>query len=171
MHQFSLIPYTSQVTHECSGHIKRVMHQRATNIRLMPEIEQPCMTDLGQHCLDKANGEGEVSMLCTTSTLLKILSLSVVQVSKKCSSQVRNMMHERAEMINLMPQVQIPCLADIGKLCHDKSEKNEVFQFLNNSLHPQHPPHLNWIPRAVLQPRLTSSSPFVPCKMFRSIAC
>ena len=35
------------------------MHQRATDIRLMPEIETPCMADLGKLCAENTQ-EGEV---------------------------------------------------------------------------------------------------------------
>jgi len=35
------------------------MHQRSTDIRLMPEIERPCMADLGKLCVEN-NQDGEV---------------------------------------------------------------------------------------------------------------
>lgn len=31
----------------------RVMKERATSVKLMPEIEKKCMVDLGNLCLDK----------------------------------------------------------------------------------------------------------------------
>ena len=48
-----------QASPQCAGHVRRVMHQRASSIKLMPEIEQVCMHDLGLHCTDKSK-EGEV---------------------------------------------------------------------------------------------------------------
>ena len=43
----------------CAGHVRRVMHQQASSVKLMPEIEQACMHDLGKDCDDRVK-EGEV---------------------------------------------------------------------------------------------------------------
>ena len=76
-----------QVSDRCAAHVKRVMHQRATDIRLMPEIEIPCLSDLGKLCSDSRQ-QGEVfkqklefsfSLLSQYRLLRNVLSMSVAQ--------------------------------------------------------------------------------------------
>lgn len=39
-----------QVSTGCAHHVRRVMHQRALDVHLIPEIQEACMDDLGQFC-------------------------------------------------------------------------------------------------------------------------
>ena len=58
-----------QVSAQCAGHVKRVMHVRATNVKLMPEIEKACMHDLGDKCVGQTK-DGEVSETPSMNALL-----------------------------------------------------------------------------------------------------
>lgn len=51
--------YHEKVSAKCAAHVQRVMHQRAVDVHLMPEIQMACVKDLGQHCKDQL-GKGEV---------------------------------------------------------------------------------------------------------------
>ena len=51
----------NQVSPTCAGHVKRVMHVRATSVKLMPEIEDACRKELGDKCGAQTK-EGEVSL-------------------------------------------------------------------------------------------------------------
>ena len=51
-----------QVSPKCAAHVQRVMHQRAVDVQLMPEIQFPCVQDLAKHCSEQL-GEGEVTDL------------------------------------------------------------------------------------------------------------
>ena len=48
-----------QVSPKCAAHVQRVMHQRAVDVHLMPEIQTACVQDLAKHCSDQL-GKGEV---------------------------------------------------------------------------------------------------------------
>lgn len=52
-----------QLSAECAGEVKRVMKQRAVSVRLLPEVEDVCLKELAEYCVDKVN-EGEVMKIC-----------------------------------------------------------------------------------------------------------
>ena len=58
---FHKLLLSSQVSKNCAGHIRRVMHAQAKDVKLMPEIQHGCLEDLGKHCLNKG-GEHEVDL-------------------------------------------------------------------------------------------------------------
>ena len=49
-----------QLNKECIHHVKRIMKQRATNVELLPFIEEPCIQDLAKFCSfdDSVNKKG-----------------------------------------------------------------------------------------------------------------
>lgn len=53
-----LLSVVAQVSPKCAAHVQRVMHQRAVDVHLMPEIQTACVQDLAKHCSDQlAKGE------------------------------------------------------------------------------------------------------------------
>ncbi|XP_020607618.1 Golgi apparatus protein 1-like [Orbicella faveolata] len=65
-----------KVSPKCAAHVQRVMHQRAVDVHLMPEIQTACVQDLAKHCSEQL-GKGEVIDLNknTIRTLWKEFSL------------------------------------------------------------------------------------------------
>ena len=49
-----------QVSPKCAAHVQRVMHQRAVDVHLMPEIQTACVQDLAKLCSEQL-GKGEVT--------------------------------------------------------------------------------------------------------------
>ena len=58
-HLALFLSYHEKVSPKCAAHVQRVMHQRAVDVHLMPEIQMACVKDLGLHCKDQ-QGKGEV---------------------------------------------------------------------------------------------------------------
>jgi Golgi apparatus protein 1 len=104
------------VSSECSGHIKRVMHQRATNIRLMPEVELPCIADLGQHCLDKANGEGEE---------IECLQENYEALSPKCQEAIKDFSQLEGRDFDLNYHLANKCGAMATKFCKRELDEED----------------------------------------------
>lgn len=42
-----------QVSPKCAAHVQRVMHQRAVDVHLMPEIQTACVQDLAKQCSEQ----------------------------------------------------------------------------------------------------------------------
>lgn len=97
----------------CSENIKRVMHQRATNIKLMPEIEIPCLTDLGKFCIDKATREGEE---------VECLQENYEQLSQDCKSAVGDFTELEARDFDLDKHLVDKCGPMVTKFCKRELE-------------------------------------------------
>lgn len=49
-----------QLSRDCKVEVQRILHQRALDVKLDPELQKRCMTDLGKWCSDKPD-TGQVS--------------------------------------------------------------------------------------------------------------
>lgn len=64
-----------QLARECLYEVRRVMRQRAVSVDLLPEIEEPCISDLGKFCsLNVEKGEVIICFLCLHSLYLQVLA-------------------------------------------------------------------------------------------------
>lgn len=44
-----------QLSRDCKVEVQRILHQRALDVKLDPELQKRCMTDLGKWCSDKTD--------------------------------------------------------------------------------------------------------------------
>lgn len=44
-----------KLTRECKVEVQRILHQRALDVKLDPELQKRCMTDLGKWCSEKTD--------------------------------------------------------------------------------------------------------------------
>lgn len=44
-----------QLTRDCKVEVQRILHQRALDVKLDPELQKRCMTDLGKWCSEKTD--------------------------------------------------------------------------------------------------------------------
>jgi len=54
---------STPVSPECANKVKEIMRQRALSVKLMPEIEEPCMDDLSVFCSQKTKSGEELQCL------------------------------------------------------------------------------------------------------------
>lgn len=79
LHRYAYHPEpTIRLKPECLKEVKRVMHQRAVSVDLMPEVEDECIDDLAAMCFDKTE-KGE-EMQCLQDNLERL--------GKRCKVQV-----------------------------------------------------------------------------------
>ncbi|XP_065676137.1 Golgi apparatus protein 1-like isoform X1 [Hydra vulgaris] len=99
----------------CANHIRRVMHQRATNIRLMPELETPCLTDLAKHCIDKVK-EGEE---------IECLQNNYEHLTDKCHEAVKEFTKFESKDFDLDKHLVDKCGPMVHKFCKHELEENQ----------------------------------------------
>lgn len=63
-----------QLSRDCKVEVQRILHQRALDVKLDPELQKRCMTDLGKWCSEKTDA-GQVS---TQRPLLLLISVRVL---------------------------------------------------------------------------------------------
>ncbi|XP_028034025.1 Golgi apparatus protein 1 [Bombyx mandarina] len=115
----------------CEEQVKRVMRQRASSVDLMPQIEDFCMDDLANFCLENT-GKGE-EILCLQS--------KIKELSPKCKDIVSNFTETQSGHIELNAVINTNCRGITEKLCaselQSKKEEDDVLECL--ILHKNHP--------------------------------
>ncbi|KAG1681674.1 Golgi apparatus protein 1 [Nymphon striatum] len=94
---------------ECAGEVKRVMKQRAVSVRLLPEIEDACLDDLAEFCVDKVS-EGEE---------LSCLQQKLTELTPNCKIAVTNFTVEEGEHVELNHELEKHCSGVFQKYCSD----------------------------------------------------
>lgn len=66
-----------QLSRDCKVEVQRILHQRALDVKLDPELQKRCMTDLGKWCSEKTDA-GQVRQIMTMSkeSLTSLISLT-----------------------------------------------------------------------------------------------
>lgn len=52
-----------QLSRDCKVEVQRILHQRAQDVKLDPELQRRCMTDLGKWCSEKTEAGQELECL------------------------------------------------------------------------------------------------------------
>lgn len=52
-----------QLSRDCKVEVQRILHQRALDVKLDPELQRRCMTDLGKWCSEKTEAGQELECL------------------------------------------------------------------------------------------------------------
>lgn len=52
-----------QLSRDCKVEVQRILHQRALDVKLDPELQRRCMTDLGKWCSEKTETGQELECL------------------------------------------------------------------------------------------------------------
>ncbi|XP_001641258.2 Golgi apparatus protein 1 isoform X2 [Nematostella vectensis] len=105
----------SKISDDCSSHVRRVMHQRALDVHLIPEVQEGCMRDLGQHC--SANIEKGQEVECLQTNLEKL--------SEKCRAVIRNFTEQEGEDYQLDQTLVRMCSAMVPKFCEEVITKGD----------------------------------------------
>ncbi|XP_068684167.1 Golgi apparatus protein 1-like [Montipora foliosa] len=99
----------AQVSPKCAAHVKRVMHQRAVDVHLMPEIQMACVQDLGKHCSDKLDKGEEI----------QCLQDKFDDLGQKCQNAIGNFTEEEGEDYELDSTLVRACRGMVSKFCGD----------------------------------------------------
>jgi len=102
-----------KVSQTCADHVFRIMHQRATNIRLMPELERPCLADLGKLCLEKGEKEGEE---------IECLQTNYENLTKECKAAIKEFTVEESLDFDLDKHLVDKCAPMVQKFCQRELE-------------------------------------------------
>lgn len=52
-----------QLSRDCKVEVQRILHQRALDVKLDPDLQRRCMTDLGKWCSEKTEAGQELECL------------------------------------------------------------------------------------------------------------
>ncbi|GFS06290.1 Golgi apparatus protein 1 [Elysia marginata] len=96
----------------CAHEIKRVLRERSHRVKLMPEIEAACLSDLGDMCSD----EEEISQV---GGELECLQENLEQLRPACRAAVGNFTEEEMGDVELDRILMKACTPMIKRFCED----------------------------------------------------
>lgn len=116
-----------KIGRECGDKVKQTMRQRAMSVKLLPEIEQKCITDLSDFCGDKVKPGEE----------LECLQDHLEELDKECRAAVGNWTKVELRNPTVDPFIWRHCKDILEGKCggvgvgdSDKSEEGDVLECL-----------------------------------------
>ncbi|KAM9480784.1 Golgi apparatus protein 1b isoform 2-T2 [Clarias gariepinus] len=101
-----------RLTRECKVEVQRILHQRALDVKLDPELQKRCMTDLGKWCSDKTD----------TGQELECLQDHLDDLMADCKDMVGNLTELESEDIQIEALLVRACEPVIQTHCHDVAD-------------------------------------------------
>ncbi|KAK3549021.1 hypothetical protein QTP70_025094 [Hemibagrus guttatus] len=101
-----------RLTRECKVEVQRILHQRALDVKLDPELQKRCMTDLGKWCSEKTD----------TGQELECLQEHLEDLMADCRDVVGNLTELESEDIQIEALLIRACEPVIQTHCHDVAD-------------------------------------------------
>uniref|UniRef100_A0A8C7JKE0 Golgi apparatus protein 1 n=1 Tax=Oncorhynchus kisutch TaxID=8019 RepID=A0A8C7JKE0_ONCKI len=97
-----------RLSRDCKVEVQRILHQRALDVKLDPELQRRCMTDLGKWCSEKTESGQELE--CLQDHLEELVS--------ECRDVVGNLTELASEDIQIETLLMRACEPVIQSHCH-----------------------------------------------------
>ncbi|XP_066541747.1 Golgi apparatus protein 1b [Hoplias malabaricus] len=101
-----------RLTRDCKVEVQRILHQRALDMKLDPELQKRCMTDLGKWCSEKTE----------TGQELECLQDHLDDLVSDCKDVVGNLTELESEDIQIEALLIRACEPVIQSHCHDVAD-------------------------------------------------
>uniref|UniRef100_A0AAY4DBC6 Golgi apparatus protein 1 n=1 Tax=Denticeps clupeoides TaxID=299321 RepID=A0AAY4DBC6_9TELE len=98
-----------RLSRDCKVEVQRILHQRALDVKLDPELQKRCMTDLGKWCSEKTE----------TGQELECLQDHLEDLVTDCRDVVGNLTELESEDIQIEALLIRACEALIQSHCHE----------------------------------------------------
>uniref|UniRef100_A0A8C1IFZ6 Golgi apparatus protein 1 n=1 Tax=Cyprinus carpio TaxID=7962 RepID=A0A8C1IFZ6_CYPCA len=103
---------TNNLTRDCKVEVQRILHQRALDVKLDPELQKRCLTDLGKWCSEKTD----------TGQELECLQDHLEELVSSCRDVVGNLTELESEDIQIEALLIRACEPVIQSHCHDVAD-------------------------------------------------
>ncbi|XP_051800981.1 Golgi apparatus protein 1-like isoform X2 [Acanthochromis polyacanthus] len=101
-----------RLSRDCKVEVQRILHQRALDVKLDPELQRRCMTDLGKWCSEKTDAGQELE--CLQDHLEDLVSA--------CRDVVGNLTELESEDIQIDALLIRACEPVIQTYCHEVAD-------------------------------------------------
>ncbi|KAK1888292.1 Golgi apparatus protein 1, partial [Dissostichus eleginoides] len=107
-HAYRSVDQGRRLSRDCKVEVQRILHQRALDVKLDPELQRRCMTDLGKWCSEKTDPGQELE--CLQDHLEELVS--------DCRDVVGNLTELESEDIQIEALLMQACEPVIQTYCH-----------------------------------------------------
>lgn len=132
------------MTEECRSSMYQIEYFKNRDIRMDADLYKECRQDATDICHAphhwhiKGGTEKNSNMFLVLNCLYRHSWKSSTDpgyksITPNCASQVRRVMRERALSVNLKPEIEINCMADLSKFCVSKNQKEEEMECLEEN--------------------------------------
>ncbi|XP_077078631.1 Golgi apparatus protein 1 isoform X2 [Siphateles boraxobius] len=101
-----------RLSRDCKTEVQRILHQRALDVKLDPDLQHRCMTDLGKWCSEKTDAGQE----------LECLQDHLEDLIVECRDVVGNLTELESEDIQIEALLIRACEPVIQSYCHDVAD-------------------------------------------------
>ncbi|KAE8296698.1 Golgi apparatus protein 1 Cysteine-rich fibroblast growth factor receptor Precursor [Larimichthys crocea] len=111
-HAYRSVEQGRRLSRDCKVEVQRILHQRALDVKLDPELQRRCMTDLGKWCSEKTEAGQELE--CLQDHLEDLVS--------DCRDVVGNLTELESEDIQIEALLMRACDPVIQNHCHEVAD-------------------------------------------------
>ncbi|CAB4023099.1 Golgi apparatus 1-like isoform X1, partial [Paramuricea clavata] len=105
-----------KVSKVCVAEVMRTMHQRASDVRLLPHIQLSCISDLTTLCAEKVEPGEEI----------KCLQDNYEKLQERCQTSIGEFTQEESEDIDLDKAIVKHCSEMVKEFCSDLLKTNQA---------------------------------------------
>ncbi|XP_077451886.1 Golgi apparatus protein 1 [Stigmatopora argus] len=111
-HAYRSVEQGRRLSRDCKVEVQRILHLRALDVKLDPELQRRCMTDLGKWCSEKTEAGQE----------LECLQDHLDDLVLDCRSAVGNITELESEDIQIEALLMRACEPVIQSHCHEVAD-------------------------------------------------
>ncbi|XP_040024135.1 Golgi apparatus protein 1-like [Gasterosteus aculeatus] len=111
-HAYRSVEQGRRLSRDCKVEVQRILHQRALDVKLDPELQRQCMTDLGKWCSEKTEPGQE----------LECLQDHLEDLVAGCRDVVGNLTELESEDIQIETLMMQACEPVIQTFCHEVAD-------------------------------------------------
>uniref|UniRef100_A0A3Q2UWU1 Golgi apparatus protein 1 n=1 Tax=Haplochromis burtoni TaxID=8153 RepID=A0A3Q2UWU1_HAPBU len=111
-HAYRSLEQGRRLSRDCKVEVQRILHQRALDVKLDPELQRRCMTDLGKWCSEKTEAGQE----------LECLQDHLDDLVADCKEVVGNLTELESEDIQIEALLMRACDPIIQAHCHEVAD-------------------------------------------------
>uniref|UniRef100_A0A3B4GZW7 Golgi apparatus protein 1 n=2 Tax=Pundamilia nyererei TaxID=303518 RepID=A0A3B4GZW7_9CICH len=111
-HAYRSLEQGRRLSRDCKVEVQRILHQRALDVKLDPELQRRCMTDLGKWCSEKTDAGQE----------LECLQDHLDDLVADCKEVVGNLTEMESEDIQIEALLMRACDPIIQAHCHEVAD-------------------------------------------------
>ncbi|GIY71110.1 golgi apparatus protein 1 [Caerostris extrusa] len=122
---------STHMTEDCKEKLLQIQYFVARDFKLDPMLYKQCRTEAENYCHAKKNGMTNHLEWIQKGALLFYLACIL---SRQCLYEIRRVMRQRAVSVDLLPEIEEPCIYDLTKFCNENVEKGEEMLCLQRNL-------------------------------------
>ncbi|XP_055943166.1 Golgi apparatus protein 1-like isoform X2 [Argiope bruennichi] len=133
---------SNHMTEDCKEKLLQIQYFVARDFKLDPVLYKRCRKEAETYCHAKKEWYDKPSRMDPERGPIVLPCLyryayhpdKNVQLSRECLYEVRRVMRQRAVSVDLLPEIEEPCLLDLTKFCNENVEKGEEMVCLQKNL-------------------------------------